>query len=79
MKKMRVEKGGPARDTHVFLPEDLVWKTDKYVRLGLYRSRTEILADSLRRRVDELERGTEPNSPHARSAPPAATIEVIAK
>ena len=66
MKKMRVEKGGPARDIHVFLPEELVWKADKYVRLGLYRSQTEILADSLRRRMDELERGTEPETPARR-------------
>jgi len=56
--------GWPAkmRDVHVYLPEELIAKTDKYVRRGLYSSRTEMISDCVRRRIEELEKGTEPGS-----------------
>ena len=55
-------------DIHAHLPVGLVRKVDSYVVRGYYSTRTELIADSLRRRIEELEKreGTEPNTaPHA--------------
>lgn len=46
-------------DVHAHLPEGLVDKVDSYVVRGYYSSRTEFIADSLRRRLEELGGGQE--------------------
>jgi len=56
-------------DIHAHFPMGMVWRMDRLVRLGEYSSRSELIRDSVRRRLVELEkeRGTEPKPepPHA--------------
>jgi len=75
-------EGSPARDVHIFLPEKLVEKIDEYVREGLYRSRSEMINESIRLRIESLERkerGTEPNMPPLAPSARASNHEVIAR
>jgi len=44
---------------HARLPAELVRKADSYVLRELYSSRTELISDALRRRLEELEGGQE--------------------
>ena len=76
-KKMRIKGGDellPAkmRDIHVYLPRELIEKADKYVLRGLYSSKTEMVSDCMRRRIEELEsgkRGMEPENANSPRAP----------
>ena len=44
---------------HSRLPANLIERADRFVLRGVYSSRTELIADALRRRLEELEGGQE--------------------
>jgi len=79
---------------HARLPANLVERADRFVLRGVYSSRTELIADSMRRRLEELEggetedapspvelnkeKGTEPSSRRSLRQPARSNHEVIA-